>query len=78
MTRYLKGLYTEGVSRAKLPNPRNFDPPKKCGGKYRYDTRRQAELVIEEKTIIEPELNLETYRCNQCRSWHLTRTSRGN
>ncbi|MGE5312565.1 MAG: hypothetical protein ACM3MA_00960 [Acidobacteriota bacterium] len=61
------------MSRVRKPTPRSFNPPRTCGGKYCYNNRQDAELVIAEKEILQPELQLTTYYCAVCRSWHLTR-----
>lgn len=61
------------MSRVRKPLPRNFNPHKKCGGKYCYATKLDAEMVVEEKTIMQPELELSVYKCSNCGSYHLTR-----
>ena len=63
------------MSRTKKPLPRNFNSPKTCGGKRCYATRHDAEMVVEEKTIMQPELKLSVYRCLSCGEYHLTRNS---
>ncbi len=62
------------MSRVRKPLPRHFDAPKLCGGKHCYATRHDAEQVVEEKSITDPELELSVYRCLTCRQFHLTRT----
>ena len=47
--------------------------PRQCGGKNCYLTKRDAELVRDEKTIIDPELELAIYHWIDCGSYHLTR-----
>lgn len=65
------------MGRIKKPVPQNFNPPKTCGGKHCYRTRHDAEMVVEEKKIMQPELELTVYRCLSCGTYHLTRrTSR--
>jgi len=61
------------MARTKKPIARQFDAPKTCGGKYCYTTRQAAELVVEEKSITDPELELSIYHCVSCRQFHLTR-----
>lgn len=60
------------MTRIRKPQPQNFNPPKKCGGKYCYPTKLDAELVVEEKSITNPEVDLDIYHCHSCHSWHLT------
>ncbi|MBP7760417.1 hypothetical protein KA093_01330 [Candidatus Saccharibacteria bacterium] len=47
--------------------------PRQCGGKNCYPTRHDAEMVRDEKAIIDPELQLDIYHCLDCATWHLTR-----
>lgn len=61
------------MSRSRKPVPQNFNAPKTCGGKYCYKTRQDAEQVIAEKEVMQPELTLTSYHCPQCHGWHLTR-----
>ncbi|MFZ2494159.1 MAG: hypothetical protein WAW60_00085 [Candidatus Saccharimonadales bacterium] len=49
--------------------------PQLCGGKHCYTTKRDAEMVIAEKEIIQPELQLTIYHCIQCGTYHLTRVT---
>lgn len=67
--------YHKAMSRPYKPRPQHFDSPKLCGEKRRYRTRHDAEMVIAEKEIMQPELELTVYRCTQCGDFHLTRTS---
>ncbi|NCU40907.1 hypothetical protein EOL73_04085 [Candidatus Saccharibacteria bacterium] len=62
------------MARTKKPIARNFDSPRTCGGKFCYRNRQEAEAVIKEKSILQPELELSIYRCLSCGSFHLTRT----
>lgn len=61
------------MSRSRKPLARNFDAPRTCGGKHCYKTQRDAEAVVEEKSILQPELELAIYRCLSCGEFHLTR-----
>lgn len=61
------------MSRTRKPVPQNFNSPKTCGGKHFYATRHDAELVVEEKAILQPELELTIYHCTSCGKYHLTR-----
>ena len=68
--------YNRDMARSKKPIARHFNAPKTCSGKNRYPTRLDAEQVIAEKAIMQPELELTLYRCAQCRDWHLTRSKK--
>jgi hypothetical protein len=48
--------------------------PRSCGGKNRYATKREAELVAREQEMrdLRQELRIEVYRCVYCGGWHLT------
>ncbi len=61
------------MARIKKPIARNFDAPLLCSGKRRYRTRHEAEMVVDEKTVLQPELELNIYRCLSCGDFHLTR-----
>jgi uncharacterized Zn finger protein len=61
------------MSRIRKPQPQHFNPPKTCGGKHCYQTRHDAELVVLEKEILQPELKLAMYHCHSCGTYHLTR-----
>lgn len=65
------------MSRLSKPRPENFSPPKMCGGKRCYRTHRDAEMVVEEKEILQPELELSIYHCLSCKQYHLTRVKPG-
>lgn len=60
------------MSRIRKPKPQNFNAPRKCGGKFCYETRFDAEQVVAEKAITDPEVELAIYRCMSCGTWHLT------
>ena len=63
------------MSRTKKPLARDFSSPKTCGGKRCYATQHDAEMVVEEKAVIQPELELSVYRCLSCGEYHLTRSN---
>ena len=52
-------------------------PPQKSCGKNCYKSREEAEIVAREQEIIfeTNDLKLKVYRCANCNSWHLTRSS---
>lgn len=59
--------------RVRKPHPRDFQPPRLCGGKRRYPTKREAEHVKEEQELLTRDLELNIYRCQVgCGGWHLT------
>ncbi len=64
------------MARIRKPLARNFNAPKKCGGKYCYSSRIEADQVMEEKAITNPEVALATYHCVSCGSYHLTQTNK--
>lgn len=49
-------------------------PRQKCGGKNRYTTRQEAELVAEQQMLLfaSEGLRLYVYHCAYCGGWHLT------
>ncbi|MGB3023777.1 MAG: hypothetical protein WBB39_03125 [Candidatus Saccharimonadales bacterium] len=47
--------------------------PRQCGGKNCYTTRHDAEMVRDEKSITDPDIELAIYHCLECNTYHLTR-----
>jgi hypothetical protein len=44
-----------------------------CSAKRKYMTESQAQEAAEYQMLLKPTLELTTYMCGQCGSWHLTR-----
>lgn len=43
-----------------------------CNNKQRYRSQNEAEKVAEIQMLINQNLELDVYRCDYCRGWHLT------
>ena len=62
------------MTRVHKPRPRDYQQPILCGGKRRYPSRREAEIVKSEQEILTRDLELAIYHCQSgCGGWHLTR-----
>jgi len=50
-----------------------YQPAKRCDQKRRYPTERQAKETADHQMLVNPSLELATYKCPECHGWHLTR-----
>jgi len=44
-----------------------------CSDKRKYANEREAKETAEYQMLINPDLQLATYKCELCHKWHLTR-----
>ncbi len=46
-----------------------------CRTKRRYNNEKEAQKIAEIQMLENMSLELAVYKCNECKFWHLTRTS---
>lgn len=62
--------------RNKTPLHQPFEHKNTCQTKRRFKTQAQAKETAEHQMLINMNLELSTYKCEQCGFWHLTRQSK--
>lgn len=56
----------------------NLTPIDNCSPKKKFNTQKEATNAAEYQMLINLDLELSTYKCDQCHKWHLTRQSKTN